>query len=50
VSWLGLLDLEDAQSVVSGIDDPRRPRKPDVGDTALGLQVRQVVVLDPDSA
>jgi hypothetical protein len=48
--WPALLDLEDAQSVMTGIDDPRSPREPDVGDPVLGLQAGQVVVLDRDSA
>ena len=45
-----LLELEDAEGVVAQVDDPGRPGKADVGDAVLGLQPRQVVVLNLDAA
>jgi hypothetical protein len=38
------LDLEDAESVRSWVDDPGSPGEADVGDAVLGLEPRGVVV------
>ena len=49
--WLPLLlELEDAQRVLTRVDDERGPGEPDVGDAVLGLQTGQVVFLDRDAA
>jgi hypothetical protein len=49
--WLPLLlELEDAQRVLTRVDDERGPGEPEVGDAVLGLQTGQVVFLDCDPA
>src|SRR5262245_6518851 len=44
-----MLELENAERVLAGIDDPGGPGETDVGDTVLRLQPWHVVVLDGDA-
>ena len=44
------LRLENREGVAAGVDDPRNPREPDVGDAVLCLQLGEVVLLDLDAA
>jgi len=45
-----LLDLHDSYAVLSRVDEPGPPGKPDIGDAVDGLVTRQVVILDVHAA